>query len=98
METQIASLTKLAKKRLGFQPMLHLKAAECWLALGEIREAQREMKKITRKHPAVTHVHKKIQAHIQYVRTLVCDGVVLNPYWDSDQLRASELAQFKRAS
>jgi len=90
METRIDTMPNRFTKRLGFEQALHLKAAECWLALGKIEEARQEMTKITHAHPDVSHVQKKIDAEIRYVRSLISDDVMLIPYWDSDSETRTE--------
>ena len=70
------------KRPLGFEHCLHLKAAECWLALGEIEEARRELQKVARNHPDVVRAYQKIQAHIESVRISLPEEVV--PHSDFD--------------
>src|SRR2546423_8729533 len=81
MVCQISTVPDHSMKRLGFKYALHLKAAECWLALGKIEEARHEMSKITRKHPAVAQVQRRIETEIRCVQRLISDDAILTPYW-----------------
>jgi hypothetical protein len=73
------------KRRLGLKHALHVKAAEYWLALGNVEEAAREVKQIQysrRKHPQVRQIQQKIEAQTELVKTVIRDDCILEPYWD----------------
>jgi|SRR3954471_20066170 hypothetical protein len=73
------------RRRLGLKHALHVRAAEYWLALGNVEEAAREVRKIQwsrRKHPDVRQIQEKIEVHAQFVKTVIRDDCILEPYWD----------------
>jgi hypothetical protein len=73
------------RRRLGLKHALRVRAAEYWLALGNAEEAAREVEKIQwsrRKHPDVRQIQNKIEAHTEYVKTVIQDDCILEPYWD----------------
>lgn len=84
-EKPIVSPCVQCKRRLGLKHALHVRAAEYWLALGNVEEAAREVKQIQRsrrKHPQVRQIEEKIEAQAQYVQTVIQDDCILEPYWD----------------
>jgi len=68
LDMEAIAMPNQLKRPLGFKQCLHLKAAECWLALGEIEEARRELQKVARNHPDAARAYQEIQAHIESVR------------------------------
>jgi hypothetical protein len=67
---------------------LHVKAAECWLALGNLEEANREIESIrpqNRHHPEVEKVCSDIHAVTHYVTMRISDNDILEPYWDCEE-------------
>ena len=53
------------QRPLDADDLLHVKAAECWLALGEVTEANRELENVrpgSRRHPEVKKVGEQIRA------------------------------------
>jgi hypothetical protein len=57
-------LPKQSRRRLGIKHAVHVQAAEYWLALGKLDEADRELQRIQlsrRNHPDVQRVREEIQ-------------------------------------
>jgi hypothetical protein len=74
------------KRTLNRHDSLHIKAAQCWLALGNLEEANREMESVhprNRRHPDVQDAWAQIEAATRYVRTIVSNDRILQPHWDS---------------
>jgi hypothetical protein len=63
MNIQTVPALRGETKPSGFKNSLHLKVAECWLALGEIEEAKRELKKVTCDHPGLARAWRSLEAH-----------------------------------
>ena len=62
-----------------------MRAAEYWLALGNLEEAARELESIQwsrRKHPRVREIRDQIEAQTQKVKMIIRDDCILEPYWD----------------
>ena len=67
---------------LGTDTLLHVKAAECWLALGQIEEATREIRSIplrARRHPDVRKVSVNIDRARRDVRAIIRNHQILQP-------------------
>jgi len=65
---------------------LHIKALQCWLSLGNLEEANREMEAIhprNRRHPDVKRADAELQAATRHVRMIINDDRILHPRWDS---------------
>lgn len=74
------------KRRLNRDDSLRVRAAHCWLALGNLEEANREMESIRPRnwrHPEVQEVSARIEAVTRYVRTRISNHRILQPSWDS---------------
>ena len=91
MQVHLRMRTEPLKRR----ELLHLKAAEYWLALGNIEDAQRELEAIGGRHcrhPHVQAVFAKVEAATRYVAALIDDGQVLSPYWDNESVEMESAA------
>jgi len=83
-------MEQVSKRRRLLNPhdQLHVKAAECWLALGNLEEANREIENIHpqhRHHPEVEEVCSDINAVTRYVAMRIPDNEIIEPYWDCEQ-------------
>ena len=79
------------KRPLNAHDLLHVRAAECWLALGNLDEADREVDNIrprSRRHPEVRKICERIRASTRYIQSIIADNRILKPGWDSDQRAA----------
>src|SRR5215475_6716599 len=77
--------SSVRKRRLNREDLLHVKAAECWLALGNLEEANREVEGIrprNRWHPDVRKIRARIEAATRYVRATISNDRILQPHWD----------------
>ena len=75
------------KRRLGIRHALHVRAAEYWLALGNLEEASRELESIQwsrRKHPKVRELQHEIEAHTEMIKQVLRDDCILEPFWDRE--------------
>ena len=82
------------KRRLGLRHALHVRAAEYWMALGNLEEAARELESIQwsrRKHPRVREIQNQIEAQTKMVKMVIRDDCILEPYWDQEQPPAGKL-------
>src|ERR1051325_4822102 len=73
------------RRRLGLRHALHVRAAEYWLALGDVQEAARELESIQwsrRKHPRVREIQNEVEAQTEKVKMVIRDDCILEPYWD----------------
>ena len=62
-----ADIPKQSRKRLGLKHAVHVQAAEYWLSLGELAEAERELQRIQfsrRRHPEVERIRREIQERL----------------------------------
>ena len=86
-EEPIILPTPGCRRKLGMKHVIHIRAAEYWLALGNLQEASREVEKIQwsrRKHPDVQRLQEKIEAQTRYVKAFIRDDCILEPFWDFD--------------
>lgn len=75
------------ERPLNTHDLLHVRAAECWLALGELDEANREVENIrprNRRHSEVRKVCERIRASTRYLQSIIADNRILRPGWDSE--------------
>src|SRR5258705_5920223 len=73
------------KRRLGVRHALHVRAAEYWLALGNLEEAARELESIQwsrRKHPPGRQIQTEIEAQTEKVKMIIRDDCIFAPYSD----------------
>ncbi len=87
MIAEQSSAVARCKRRLGIRHALHVRAAEYWLALGNIEEASRELESIQwsrRKHPRVRELQSEIEAHTEMVKQVLRDDCILEPFWDRE--------------
>ena len=87
-------MEQVIKRRqpLNRDDQLHIKAAECWLALGNLEEANREIEGIrprNRNHPDVQKICSDIHAVTRYVNLRISDNTILEPYWDSEHIESA---------
>jgi len=74
---------------LPLDVLLHIKAAECWLALGLPSEANREVEGIqpvSRAHEQVQRVCEKIRAATRTVARMIEEDIILDPKWDWEEI------------
>jgi hypothetical protein len=75
------------KGALDRHDLLHVKAAECRLALGNVGEANREVESIrprNRRHREVRRIRERIRAATHYIQSIIADNRILHPHWDLD--------------
>ena len=78
-------LAQTGSRPLNRHDLLHVKAAECWLALGKLEEANREIESIrphNKRHPEVRRISSSLAAATRYVQALIPDNRILEPNWD----------------
>jgi hypothetical protein len=78
METSFYSRTGL----LDADDLLHVRAAECWLALGNLNEATQEVDRLpagAQSHPEVERVLASLDTAHRYVRAVIRDNQILPP-------------------
>ena len=83
--------TPTRTRPLNHEDSLHLKAVQCWLALGNLEEANREMESIhprNRRHPEVQRVGADLEAATRHVRMTINNDRILHPQWDYDAVQA----------
>jgi len=73
------------ERPLNTHDLLHVRAAECWLALGNLDEANREVENIrprNRRHPEVLKLCNRIRSTTRYIQSIIADNRILKPGWD----------------
>src|SRR5437867_318958 len=68
------------ERPLNTPDLLHVRAAECWLALGDLDEANREVENIrprSRRHSEVRKLCDQIRASTRYVQSIISDYRIL---------------------
>lgn len=61
------NLPKQSRRRLGLRHAVHVQAAEYWLTLGEMEEAEKELQRIQfsrRRHPDVERMRQQIRERL----------------------------------
>lgn len=61
-------IPKQSRRRLGLKHAVHVQAAEYWLSLGELDEAERELQRIQfsrRRHPEVERIRREIHEKLR---------------------------------
>jgi len=79
------------ERPLNTHDLLHVRAAECWLALGDLNEATREVENIrprSRRHPEVRKLCERIRASTRHIQSIISDNRILKPGWDNNHRAA----------
>jgi hypothetical protein len=83
----MAGMSRSRRRPLNRTDSLHVRAAHCWIALGNLEQAQGEIQSVrprNRRHPEVQSVYAELEAATRYVTTLIQDDRILAPYWDAE--------------